>query len=143
MQIPGNEIQAGQLSPDTLKLAARELQDVGYVVLEQVLDRALVERVRDAYDPLFAAHIQKPEVHARIDGGNMYVGMHLPFVPPFSEETICANPLAVQVMEAVMGEILCGFYHSNTTLQGDEVQPIHIDMPRLLFPVCRWCSRRG
>jgi ectoine hydroxylase-related dioxygenase (phytanoyl-CoA dioxygenase family) len=134
MRIPSNDIQAGRLSPDTLKLAARELQDVGYVVLEQVLDRGLVERVHKAYDPLFAAHIQKPEIRARIDGGNMYVGMHLPFTTPFSEETVCANPMAVQVMEAAMGKIVCGFYHSNTTLQGDEIQPIHIDMSSLLFP---------
>ncbi len=134
MHISPNEIQSGCLTPDTLKRAGRELHDVGYVVLEQVIDRATVDRVRDAYIRLFEAHIQKAEVRARLDAGNKFVGMHLPFTPPFSEEVICANPLAVQVMEAAMGEIVCAMYHSNTTLQGNDVQPIHIDMPSLLFP---------
>ncbi len=134
MQIPRSDIQSGQLSPDTLKQATRELQDVGYVTLEQALDPALVARVRYAYGPLFEAHIQRPEIRARIDGGNPYVGMHLPFVPPFSDERICANPLAVQVMEDAMGDIACTLYHSNTTLTESDLQPIHIDMPSLLFP---------
>jgi ectoine hydroxylase-related dioxygenase (phytanoyl-CoA dioxygenase family) len=90
--------------------------------------------VRNAYAPLFEAHIQRPEISAKIDAGNPYVGMHLPFKPPFSDELICANPLAVQVMEAAMGDIVCTFYHSNTTLTGTDIQPIHIDMPSLLFP---------
>jgi hypothetical protein len=133
MHIPHDDIQAGELSPDTLKYALRELKDVGYVTLEQVLDPALVGRVRAAYAPLFEAHIQRPEIRARLDEGHPYVGMHLPFTSPFSDEIICANPLAVQVMEGAMGEIVCTMYHSNTTLQGDVIQPIHIDMPSLLF----------
>lgn len=134
MHIPHDDIQSGTLSPDTLKHALRELKDVGYVTLEQALDPALVARVRDAFSPLFEAHIRRPEISTRIETGNPYVGMHLPFTPPFSDEIICANPLAVQVMEAAMGEIACTFYHSNTTLQGNDIQPIHIDMPSLLFP---------
>jgi hypothetical protein len=38
-------------------------------------------------------------------------------------------------MESAMGEIVCSFYHSNTTLPGNsDFQAIHIDMPSLLFP---------
>jgi ectoine hydroxylase-related dioxygenase (phytanoyl-CoA dioxygenase family) len=132
--ISPDEIQSGCLLPDTLRRATRELHDAGYVVLEQVMDAGMIGRVRDAYRTLFEAHIQKPEIRARLDAGNPYVGMYLPFTPPFSEEIISANPLAVQVMEAAMGEIVCVMYHSNTTLQGNDVQPIHIDMPNLLFP---------
>jgi hypothetical protein len=142
MQIARSEVQSGQLSPDTLKHATRELQDVGYVVLEQALDPRLVERVRNAYAPLFEAHIQRPEIRAKIDAGNPYVGMHLPFRPPFSDELICANPLAVQVMEAAMGDIVCTFYHSNTTLTGTDIQPIHIDMPSLLTNLAERCVAR-
>jgi ectoine hydroxylase-related dioxygenase (phytanoyl-CoA dioxygenase family) len=133
MHISPNEIQSGCLSPDTLQCASRELHDAGYVVLEQVIDPGTIKRVRDAYLTRFEVHIQKSEIRARLDAGNPYVGMYLPFTPPFSEEVICANPLAVQVMEEAMGEIVCVMYHSNTTLQGNDVQPIHIDMPNLLF----------
>lgn len=134
MNVSPDEIQSGCLTPDNLQRALRELHDAGYVVLEQVVDRATIDRVREAYEPLFLAHIEQPDARSRIDEGNKYVGMYPPFVSPFADEIICANPLAVQVMEAAMGEIVCCFYNTNTTLQGTEVQPIHIDMPSLLFP---------
>src|SRR5215475_9578934 len=116
MQISRKEITAGKLSPRTLKKAVREFQDAGYVTLEQVVSPAQIEAVRVAYEAHFEKHIQKPEVRKRIDAGSPYVGMHVPFEPPFTDPLICANPLAVQVMTEVMGDFVCQFFHSNTTL---------------------------
>ncbi len=136
MRVSRAEVQAGQLKPRTLALALRELSDAGFVVLEKVLDRALVDAARTAFRSHFDQHCQKPEVRQHIDLGKKYVGMHVPFAPPFSDVSLCANPLAAQVMRAAMGDdLVCSFYHSNTTLPGSsEFQTIHIDMPSLLFP---------
>jgi hypothetical protein len=135
MRVSSEEIAAGKLSAEALAAAARELQDAGFVTLEGVVAREQIDRVREAYEAAFERYRRQPEVQARIDGGHAYIGMHVPFEPPFSDPLICANPLAVQVMQAAMGEdIVCSFYHSNTTLPGAEFQPIHIDMPSLLFP---------
>jgi hypothetical protein len=135
MKIPYEDANSGQLSLDTMKLAVRELSDVGFVILEQVVAPSLIETARAAFQTVFEQHIQQPDIRARIDKGAKYIGMRVPFVPPFSDSALCANPLAVQVMEAVMGKFACKFYNSNTTLPGAaEFQPIHIDMPSLLFP---------
>lgn len=133
MRVSRKEMTNGRLSDKSLRLAGRELQDSGFVVLEQVVDRAKIAEVYRAYRARFDPYIQQPEQRTRIDAGHHYVPMFVPFEPPFSDEVICANPLAVQVMEAAMGEIVCSFYNSNTTLRGTEYQPIHIDMPSLLF----------
>ena len=135
MNISREEITAGKLSSITLKSAVREFQDAGFVVLQQVVSPAQIDAVRVAYEAKFEQHIQKPEVKQRIEAGNPYVGMHVPFEPPFSDPLICANPLAVQIMQALMGDFVCQFYHSNTTLPGSkEFQGIHIDIGDLLFP---------
>jgi len=135
MKVSAREISAGKLSASTLKNAAREFQDAGFVVLQQVVSRAQIEDVRVAFEAHFAKHVQKPEVKKRIEAGSPYVGMHVPFEPPFNDPLICANPLAVQVMQAVMGDFVCRFYHSNTTLPGSrEFQAIHIDMESTIFP---------
>jgi ectoine hydroxylase-related dioxygenase (phytanoyl-CoA dioxygenase family) len=135
MRVSRKEVKAGQLTPRTLKQALRELGDAGFVVLEQVVDPVLIAEVRTAFEPSFEKHTQQPDLQARIDSGAKYIGMHVPFAQPFTNPAICANPLAVQIMKAAIGEIVCTFYHSNTTLPGETAdQPIHIDMPSLLFP---------
>ncbi len=135
MNVSAKEIAAGKLTPRTLKNAAREFQDAGFVVLQGVVSRAQIEAVRLAFEAQFEKHVQKPDVKKRIDGGSPYVGMHVPFESPFNDPLICANPLAMQVLEAVMGDFVCCFYHSNTTLPGSkDFQGIHIDTGSLLFP---------
>ncbi|MEO8395591.1 MAG: phytanoyl-CoA dioxygenase family protein [Chloroflexota bacterium] len=136
MNISREEITAGKLTPHTLKNAVREFQDSGFVVLQQVVSPTQIEAVQVAYEADFEKYLQKPEVKQRIKEGNPYVGMHLPFEPPFSDPLICANPLAVQVMAGVMGDdFVCQFFHSNTTLPGSkDFQEIHIDMGDLVFP---------
>lgn len=135
MKVSRKEITAGKLNPTTLKNAAREFQDAGFVVLQGVVSREKIEHIRVEFEKHFEKHVQKPDVKKRIDGGHPYVGMHVPFEAPFSDPLICANPLAVQVMQAVMGDFVCLFYHSNTTLPGSKhFQGIHIDMEGLLFP---------
>ena len=135
MNVSRKEITAGKLTPRTLKNAVREFQDGGFIVLQQVVSPVQIEAVRVAYEAHFEKHIQKPDVKKRIEAGSPYVGMHVPFEAPFSDPLICANPLAVQVMEVVMGDFVCQFYHSNTTLPGSkDFQGIHIDMGSLVFP---------
>lgn len=134
MRISDEEIQSGQLTPQTLGLVVRQMRDLGFVILEQVIKPSTVNRVYEAFLSLFKPHIEKPEVRERVEAGNKYVRLPLPFTPPFNDESICANPIAVQVMEAMMDEVTCNFFYSLTTLQGTTPQHTHIDMMRYLFP---------
>ncbi len=134
MKISPEEIEAGSLSTANLQLALRELHDRGFVVLEQVLDHAYIDEINATFQTEFAVRRQQPPLSDQIANGRTFVEMQVPFQPPYSDERLCANPLAVQVMEAAMDEIVCCFYNTNTALTGTEVQRIHIDMARFLFP---------
>lgn len=134
MHISDDEIQAGKLTAQTLALVVRQMRDLGFVILEQVIKPSTVNRVYEFFLQLFHAHVEKPEVRAGIEAGNKYVRLPLPLAPPCNDETICANPIAVQVMEEMMDEITCNFFYSLTTLQGTVPQSTHIDMMRYLFP---------
>jgi ectoine hydroxylase-related dioxygenase (phytanoyl-CoA dioxygenase family) len=133
MKIASEEIKAGCLNPASLQRALRELNDQGFVVLEQVFDPAYIARLNATFQDYFAENIQKQPLRDQIANGRTFVEMQVPFEPPYSDEALCANPLAVQIMEAAMGEIICCFYNTNTALTGTEVQRIHLDV-HLLFP---------
>jgi ectoine hydroxylase-related dioxygenase (phytanoyl-CoA dioxygenase family) len=134
MKVSPDEIKNGMLAIDGLWVALNELRDSGFVVLEQVLDRGFINDVDATFQKQFALHIQKQPLKDQIANGRIYVEMPIIFEQPYSDEQICANPLAIQIMEAMMDEIVCCFFNSNTALTGSEPQKIHIDMKRLLFP---------
>ena len=125
------EIKAGQLSDAHLRLAMRTLRDAGMVEIEGVYERAWVDDLRAAYNEelerYIAARGGMEGINAKSFGQN-HIGMHLPLVMPFSDPQIVANPIAVQVMTAALGDNLrCSFYHSNTAYPGSKYQPIHRD----------------
>src|SRR5688572_11098414 len=114
MKVSSDEINAGCLYPDTLQIALRELNDSGFVVLEQILDPAFVNEVNATFQTRFAEKRQQQPLRDQIANGRTFVEMSVPFEPPYSDERLSANPLATQVMEAAMGEIICCFYNTNT-----------------------------
>ena len=121
-----------------VRAAARTLREAGLVVLEDVFDRAYIDALRREYDARLERHIADrgglDVLNAKTFGKNQ-IGMHLPLVPPFSDEQIVAHPLAVAVMEEALGaEFACSFYHSNTAYPGSEVQPVHRDHGPLFGP---------
>lgn len=136
MQITTEEVQNGKLTDETLMLAVRTLRDAGYVVLDNVFAPSFIANLRRDYDAALEKHIESrggmEGINAKSFGVN-HIGLHLPLAPPFSDPQIVANPIAVQVMAAVLGDDLtCAFYHSNTAYPGSGFQPIHRDTS-LLF----------
>jgi ectoine hydroxylase-related dioxygenase (phytanoyl-CoA dioxygenase family) len=123
------------LSNDTLAQALGTLRDAGYVVIEDVYDHAFIKELRASYDDLLERFLA---VHGGIDGvnkakkngfGRSHIAMFLPFLPPFSDEQVVANPIALQVLSAVLGDTLtCSFYNSNTAYPGSGYQKIHRDI---------------
>ena len=134
MYLTADEKSNGLLSDKNLAGALRTLRDVGYVVIEDVYDAAFIDELRTAYDELLDQFL---EVRGGIEGINKakkngfglnHIAMFLPFVSPVADAQVVANPIAVQVMAAVLGDDLtCSFYNSNTAYPGSGYQQIHRD----------------
>jgi ectoine hydroxylase-related dioxygenase (phytanoyl-CoA dioxygenase family) len=60
--------------------------------------------------------------------------MHLPFEEPFIDPNVIEHPLALEVIDAILGETChCHYFASDTALPGSEYQPVHSDI-HPLFP---------
>jgi ectoine hydroxylase-related dioxygenase (phytanoyl-CoA dioxygenase family) len=142
---------AASTPADADKFAAQFRRD-GYVVLEDALPRAFVQRVKakfmQAMDEKVArfglAPVQprdgrdKANEKVRIDfqpeGGNHDLNrwnMHLPTHPLFLNQELIANPVALPVIKALLGPDPVAFLiASDTPYPGSGFQNIHQDFPR-------------
>jgi hypothetical protein len=129
------ERAAGCLSGAKVAAAAAAVCEQGFVVLEDVVGH-------DSLDALSEKLIEdtKALVRARDSGRKVSGWMrgHLqqrpPPAAPYIFPDIVANPYAVQVTHAVLGDGLFNtFYSGNTNLPGSEEQPLHRDAA-LLWP---------
>ena len=131
MQLTPEERADGALGEARLAEALRAFRDTGLVVLENLYDPAWVAEVRKAYDLALAAHMEAigglPAVQQTPTEKN-HLSFYPPITPPFSDPQIIANPIALQLMEALLGrDLQCSYYHSNTSYPGSGTQNIHRD----------------
>ena len=124
------EERAGTLKPETLELAVQQVQMNGYVLFEGILPPDLVQAMHSAFMQTLDAYITRMDANR---GRNRYQ-MHLPFMEPFIDPQVIANPLALAVIDALLGDTCaCHYFASDTPLPGSDYQQVHSDLP-LLFP---------
>ena len=135
MNLTQEERSAGALSQERVAEALLTFRDTGLVVLENLLDAAWVAEVQAAYNRALEARIAaKGGLGAlqQTPTEKNHLSFYPPLIAPFSDPRIIANPLALQVMEALLGKDLqCNFYHSNTSYPGSEKQNVHRDAGHL------------
>ncbi|MBM3262635.1 MAG: phytanoyl-CoA dioxygenase family protein [candidate division Zixibacteria bacterium] len=128
MYVSRTEIDTARLSPPTLCLALQDLHERGYVILENALPVSWVHDMRLAFDEALLKLVdgKPPQAHG---GGSP------PMIPPFLDPLIIEHPMAVQIVEASMGEGVFSYlpYGCNTAWPGSPVQWIHRDSKHL-FP---------
>lgn len=120
----------GMLTPEALRLAVQSVETDGYVLFERVLPAELVTRLREEFERVLEKHVAHTDPNR---GANRYQ-MHLPFRAPFHDPLVIENPLALAVLEALLGsDMVCHYFASDTALPGSEYQAVHSDIG-LLFP---------
>ncbi len=83
------------LSPEKLELACQILAEVGYIVFERIIPISLIQEVRQAFE----ANSQAETDQEKVDF----------LTHPFLDPQIIDNPIALQIIESVMG---AGFFSS-------------------------------
>lgn len=119
------------MEDDGLHRALAALEEDGYVVIENAISDKPLDVLREKMDEDSRRLMAEDKW-----GGAGAVEGHLQQGPPphapyvFSE--IVANPFAVQVTQAVLGEGLYNaYYNGNTNAPGSKVQPLHRDASAL------------
>jgi ectoine hydroxylase-related dioxygenase (phytanoyl-CoA dioxygenase family) len=130
MKLTPEEVVRGALSPDALRLAVQRVKADGYVVLESVLSAVFISELRSAFMQRFQEHLARTGSNR---GVNRYQ-MHLPFEAPFIDSRVIANPIALSVIDAVLGpKVVCHYFASDTPMPGSDFQTVHSDI-HALFP---------
>ncbi len=131
MKITDEERIAGVIAPENLEIAVRTFKDAGMVILENVYDLEFIASVRAAYEIELAEYLKDKGGLEALKGktfGTNHIGFFPRMFAPLADERIAANPIAVQVSNALIGgDFTCSFYHTNTALPGSGYQPVHRD----------------
>ena len=130
MKLSADELQNQKLNPDTLEMAVQQIRNNGVITFDSVLPQDLLDRLSEAYTPLYEAFIQNP---GQTFGTNHF-RVYLPFEEPFIDLRVICSPFVMPIMEALLGEdLVCHYLATNACAPGSEHQPAHSDY-RILFP---------
>jgi ectoine hydroxylase-related dioxygenase (phytanoyl-CoA dioxygenase family) len=119
------------MRPAHLIQAVAAIRQAGYVVLVDVIDHTHLDLLRERMDEdsqkLIAA--QKWGGAGRVEG---HLQQGPPPFAPYVFADIVANPFAIQVTHAILGDGLYNrFYNGNANCPGSGTQPLHADGPHL------------
>ena len=129
MNITPNQAEktAKALTDATLAQAVAAIRTDGYVLIEDAIPRQPLEILRQRMDKDSAALLAANPKRRHLQQGP-------PPFAPFIFAEIVANPFAVQVSKAVLGEgFFNAFYNGNTNAPGSDTQNLHRDS-YLLWP---------
>jgi ectoine hydroxylase-related dioxygenase (phytanoyl-CoA dioxygenase family) len=102
----------------------------GYVLFESVLPPELLANLQAEFMRTFNEHRLSTEANR---GANRFQ-MHLPFREPFNDPRVIENPLALAIIDQLVGsDCVCHYFASDTALPGSDHQKVHADIG-LLFP---------
>ena len=121
-----------------LKLAEYRIN--GYVVFEEVLPPATIERVHAAFLPLLNHVRERDTEETKAERGDVRTGqgrlqttnrytLTIPWVWPFADAEIYEHPVILEFLERYWGneEFILTCYHSNTPCPGSDFQRWHRD----------------
>ena len=129
--ISDSERNSGVLSSDTLAAIIRDIDTVGYAVVEQLISQEtcalLSEAVLEDVERMRATG--QPTQHERNTAeGHLQLGLRR--YAPYVKTDLVANPLIECVVAAVLGRgAWLGFYNGNVNCPGSGLQPLHFDRP--------------
>jgi ectoine hydroxylase-related dioxygenase (phytanoyl-CoA dioxygenase family) len=139
IDVSPQEIANMRLEPNTLQDAVDQIKIDGYVLLERVLPAELLAKLQSKFTEIFEEHVvrtgeDKQDVNAETKRGKNRFLMHLPFVEPFNDPLVVTNPMALQVLDVMLGkDYTCRYFATDTPLPGSDYQGVHSD-DAPLFP---------
>ncbi|WP_274362048.1 phytanoyl-CoA dioxygenase family protein [Paenibacillus thermotolerans] len=134
MKLSKDELESGMLRPDTLELAVNLVKVNGFVLFEEAISREIIDdmyaKYLDILNPYLEAH--GDEIYNQQTGfnaGTNHIRLFLPFIQPFIDSVIIDNPIAMAVIDRILGDdCILNYFATNTSLPGGtKCQPVHSD----------------
>jgi ectoine hydroxylase-related dioxygenase (phytanoyl-CoA dioxygenase family) len=130
LKLTPEELAAGRMREASLATALGALHEDGFLVLENVVDRAHLAVLRDRMMADLPQVLAREDVPFNFHAGN--VQQDAPPFPPYLFRDVLVNEFVIQVTRAILGAgVKNGFYSGNTALPGDYRQPVHPDIAQL------------
>jgi hypothetical protein len=129
--VTAQEVAAETMTYDHLNQAVKAIREDGYVILADVINHNHLDSLRERMDADSKVLLAQEKW-----GGAGQIHGHLqqgpPPFAPYIFRDIVANPFALQVSTAVLGEGAYNrFYNGNANTPGSGTQPLHADTPHL------------
>ncbi len=130
LKITPEEARSGQMTPAHLADAVRAVHDDGFVVLENVIETAHLDVLREKMFADLSAFMARDDAPYNFNTSN--VQQDPPPFPPYLFRDVLVNDMAIAVTKAVLGPgVKNGFYSGNTAVHSEKRQPVHADTGQL------------
>jgi ectoine hydroxylase-related dioxygenase (phytanoyl-CoA dioxygenase family) len=131
LDITLDERNAGKLSASRLAKAVQAVRKEGYVILNDLIDPAILAPIRDRMLADVAKILARKDIPFNFNRGNIQQDPP-PFPPYLAREVLC-NEIVIAISQSILGKGLKnGMYSGNTALpRSTGRQPVHADMGQL------------
>lgn len=130
IRITPEERATGTLAEESLREAVRALRQDGFVILEDAVDPAHLEILRDRMLQDLPTILERPDAPYNFHAGN--VQQDPPPFPPYLFRDILVNEQVIAVTSSLLGSgVRNAYYSGNTALPGGRRQPVHPDVGQL------------
>jgi hypothetical protein len=125
------ERTAGKLSGERLALAVKAVREDGFVILNDLIDPALLAPIRDRMLEDVDKILARDDAPFNFNKGN--IQQDPPPFPPYLSRQVLCNEIVIAITQSILGRGLQnGMYSGNTALQRSTGrQPVHADEGQL------------
>jgi len=129
------ERSIGEFQRDTIELALRALRVDGLLILEDVVDLALVDAARTAFHDTYTDRLSGARHDHVKNVGEKRVMISIELAPPFNDPSLFANRWLCQILEQALGEkFVIDAYGAVCSQPGAPAQHVHRDGTELFAP---------
>jgi ectoine hydroxylase-related dioxygenase (phytanoyl-CoA dioxygenase family) len=125
VQLTDDERRMRRLDDATIEAAQRAFAEDGFLFVEAVISPAAIEACRAAVRIDLAGEHAFEEFPDVAGIGTSFFD----FEGPFADPEVVANPIVLQLLEALLGPATCSVYNTNVSKPGaTRDQPVHVDV---------------
>jgi ectoine hydroxylase-related dioxygenase (phytanoyl-CoA dioxygenase family) len=131
LDITSHEREMGKLPLERLQAAVRAVREDGYVILNDLIDAAILAPIRDRMLADVGKILARDDVPFNFNKGN--IQQDPPPFPPYLSRQVLCNEIVISITQAILGKGLRnGMYSGNTALpRSSGRQPVHADEGQL------------